>query len=191
MDAKNNPWVALFRWASVVLVLVILLELALMLWNSLGGAAGGGEPDDRQLNDGLQVSPLPGPESFGEIIERSLFSWNRKPLSGETGTEPSAEGGAASPWQLAGLVDTGRSTYAIFKEVEGRRRLRLEQGDELDGWTIESLDTRQVVLVKDGQRETYYLSVTGKQRVVEQDEATPETGDPSNGDDPADEEQEQ
>lgn len=173
METRNNPWVALFRWTALVLLVVVGAELAIILWNAMATPAGEGGPQGRDGNESLQVSPLPDPDSFSDLIERSLFSWNRKPRSPEGSNEKTEEGEVESTWQLAGLVDTGRSTYAIFRESDGQRRLRLEKGDELDGWTIESLDTMQVVLTKDGERETYRLSVTDQQRVVEPEETEP------------------
>lgn len=166
MPTQSNPWVDLFRTVGMVMLAILVLELVVILWSSLAGT-----PDPDGAADGLNENNLtivatPPLASFQETIDRSLFSWNRKPRADAPPAELVTAGEIGANWLLTGLVDTSHSTYAIFSELQGERQLRLTVGDELDGWAVDSLDTEQVVLLRDGKRETYTLSVTDQPPVV-------------------------
>jgi len=158
MEARLNPLIRIFNLICIVLLVVLAAEVVLFMLPSFQSVDNrGGMTVDATL-DMQQLNRLSTLNVYQEAIDRSLFSWNRKPKSGaktELGTE-----GLAEKWQLTGLVNTGVTTYAIFREVEGNRQLKLEEGMYLDKWLVESVTTGQVTLIKGEESEVLLLRET-------------------------------
>ena len=158
MGNKLNPLVRIFSVLNYGLILVLACELVLF---RLTGVPLQSDPDDlvdRLSTQPLAIRRLSDLSSYQEAIDRSLFSWNRRPKTAIQIVENSDA--LAARWQLSGLVNTGITTYAIFSEIAGERELRLERGMYLDAWLIESLTHEQVVLTHDDEQEVFWLNET-------------------------------
>ena len=94
-----------------------------------------------------EIEPLPSIDSYQEVVDRSLFAWNRRPKLGDDESSE-ALGEVESRWQLTGVVNTGNTLYAIFNELEGERRLSLETGMYLEKWQIQDISPETVVLTR-------------------------------------------
>lgn len=159
---SKNPWVTIFRWITICLIALLAVQVLLLLWQMTSNAnntVGDMLVDADQISDIKQSQDI---ETLSEIVDRTLFSWNRKPVTsmGPEGTTASSGGILASKWRLTGLVNTPDSTYAVFSEVDGERRVRLESGMDLDNWSVKNLDTEQVTLASGDDTVVLRLSVT-------------------------------
>ncbi len=96
------------------------------------------------------VPALPPLESLREIIERPLFSSNRRPDEPEV--EESSTGPVKETWKLSGVVIEGDQPLALLKEREGERRLKLGVGMYLDDWQVEAIEDHQLILVSGEER---------------------------------------
>lgn len=96
-----------------------------------------------QSGDGLPE--MPPKELFDGIVQRPLFSVNRRPQAAVVGD--SSESALRDTWKLAGVVLVDRQPQALFAEREGDKRLKLSSGMPLDdNWLVESINPLAVVL---------------------------------------------
>ena len=58
------------------------------------------------------------------------------------------------------MVKNGADSFAMFREKQGQRHLKLQTEMLLDGWKVESINADQVVLIKNGERDTLHLLVS-------------------------------
>jgi hypothetical protein len=155
MEARLNPLARIFYWLNIGLFIVIVFEIIFFVLPRFQSGDHRGSSAVEAVVDMQPLSRLAALNTYQEAIDRSLFSWNRKPKSGVK-TELSSEG-LAEKWQLTGLVNTGISTYAIFREVDGSRQLKLEEGMYLDKWSVESVTRGQITLTKGEESEVLLL----------------------------------
>ena len=163
MEARNNPWVKTFRWSILLFSAVLLIEALLIVWTMFWPSSTNSTRDMALDSSDMTVTDLSAIEEFQEAVDRTLFSWNRKPNNPEGAAKLKIESELSARWELAGLVNTGKATYAIFSETNGDRRIRLEKGMKLENWTVDEVNTRQVALVNGEKRETYQLKATETQ----------------------------
>jgi len=149
----SSPLVRLLRGVTLIFLVALVAEIA---W--FGLIAGHGSGSDIEPGDYSAVPPaiVPIPErsAFDESVERSLFSWNRRP---GVAAQPVSEEDLSSKWHLTGIVNTGSATYAIFSEEAGNQRLRLEKGMYLEKWKLESILEEQVTLSEGDETQVFYL----------------------------------
>lgn len=170
----NNPLVRLLQGIILLLLVVLVLEIA---WLFLVATSGAGE-ENRSANYHVEspaIVPMAERSAFETSVERSLFSWNRRPKVTEQ--QPVSEDSLPSKWLLTGVVNTGNATYAIFTGSEGGQRLRLEEGMYLEKWKLESITAEQVVLSDGEETEVFYLKETGQQQKTLHKNARSNTGD--------------
>jgi hypothetical protein len=110
----------------------------------------------------LELPPtvVHGIAAYDEIVERPLFSPERRPEAAEAaaeGTEEVAE--AEEPvvevdgFRLTAVLKDGDKTTVLIEDRSGQTRV-LHDGDRLDNWSLgEVLDDR-IELIDDGRRET-------------------------------------
>ena len=137
------------RVELVVLVLVVILLVQFLL----GGhrAMFPSMPDSvKPMPDSLQVSEVSGlsiatPEQRAQIRQRPLFWASRAPLVPEPAQpEPkpkksnAAKPGKIENVKLSGVFGAG-DAGGIIVIAKGKKR-RLMVGEELDGWTLKSID---------------------------------------------------
>jgi len=154
-----NPLLKVGKNLVVLLVAVLLFEVVWFAVNeSLSGLSSNENSVDYSV-EAPEIVPTPALDSFQSTINRSLFNWNRRPKSSEP--QPVSEESLTSRWQLSGVVNTGNAIYALFSEVSGSRRIRLEQGMYLEKWRVESITPEQVKLINnDDEEEFFYLKET-------------------------------
>ncbi len=158
---KNTPLVRLLKGLILVFLFSLVLEVA---WFGVLMP----RPSDIDAADisynvaPPAIVPMAAREAFEESVERSLFSWNRRPQVTEQ--QPVGDEGLPSKWQLTGVVNTGHATYAIFSDSSGEQRLRLEEGMYLEKWKLESITAERVMLSDGEETEEFYLRETGQQQ---------------------------
>jgi hypothetical protein len=136
-----------------------LVVLGVLLVTMLPPARGQSPSDpEAELTTDFRLPPV---EEFDVIIERPLFAKDRRPVAGAdtSPAEPPAEdtGMAVQQVVLAGTATDQRNrAVAILQDVAQGSAFRVWVGDEIAGWTVKSIQPREIVLVHDGQE----ISVT-------------------------------
>lgn len=154
----STPLGTALRLSVTLLSLLLFIELVLFLM------AGG--PDDRQLGASplsfelLKPTTLAPLSTYEELVRRTLFSADRKPKESAQQSTATITGKVSEHWLLAGVVKSGAESYAMFSETQGQRHLKLQTEMLLDGWKVESISADQVVLIKDGERDTLHLLIS-------------------------------
>jgi hypothetical protein len=107
-------------------------------------------------------TPAPGPPeryappalaSFDEILARPLFAPDRRPVEVP---EPDAAPAGPPPTplraRLEGVARTGERSVAVVRDLSTNEGLRLSQGMEYKGWTVERVEPERAVLTRgDGE----------------------------------------
>lgn len=118
---------------------------------------------------------MPPLENFAETLARPLFMNTRRPP--EPGAEPVALEPVSKPEppkptpklvgvELSGIVITSASRVALIRSGRGREVVRVTEGEEIDGWTVETIDPDRVVLRQDDAFEELTLKdKAGRKRV--------------------------
>ena len=154
----STPLGTALRLSVTLLSLLLFIELVLFLME--------GGPDDRQpgasppsfeLLTPTKLAPL---RAYEELVRRTLFSADRKPKESVQQSTAAITGKFSENWLLAGVVKSGADSYAMFSEKQGQRHLKLQAEMLLDGWKVDSISTDQVVLSKNGERDTLHLLVS-------------------------------
>jgi len=94
---------------------------------------------------------LPPPDAFNAIIERPLFSRDRRPVA--TAAEPDTGGAGAVSSDAEGQIflsgtatDQGDRAVAILRDMAQGTQFRVWVGDQVGGWTIQAIRPREVIL---------------------------------------------
>jgi hypothetical protein len=102
---------------------------------------------------------LPPLESFAEIAERPLFSSSRRPPAidaAQTVDQPFSA-------TLAGIVISTSSRNIIVAHGDPPVLTRLKEGDNLDGWSVSSIEPNRVLFQRGSEERQLKLSdVPGK-----------------------------
>jgi general secretion pathway protein N len=77
-------------------------------------------------------------ETFSDIVERPLFSPTRRPPAEGTVTIQSPE--PELDITLVGIIISAEEEIAIIKPKDGSQFLRLSEGDNFRGWTLDSIE---------------------------------------------------
>lgn len=161
---QKNPLTSVLILLLVACLAILVIE---MLWIQFSGGFLGGNSDSENRNpyrdyQAVELKSIPVAEEFQGIVDRSLFSWDRKPrfVSAETGTDNDVE----SRWELTGVVNTGNETYAYFTAKSGSQsesghtdRVQLQVGMFLEKWHVERITPETVVLSLDGEEQEFRL----------------------------------
>ena len=114
--------------------------------------------------DSIQVPLVKSPESLtaqqrNEILSRPVFWAGRRPVTAVAVREDSLANSAADSQlkgiKLVGVFGGGKSAGIIALVKDKKRRILL--GEDIDGWTLDSIDAGEVVLVSGGRRERLTL----------------------------------
>lgn len=159
--SQHNPLVRLLKGIALLMLVALAVEVA---WYGVLVSLSDGNhlPSQDYDVEPPAIIPMASRESYDESVERSLFSWNRRPKAPEQ--QSVSEEGLPSKWLLTGVVNTGIATYAIFSDINGDQRLRLEEGMYLEKWKLESITAEQVTLSDGDETEVFYLRETGQQQ---------------------------
>ena len=154
----STPLGTALRLSVTLLSLLLFIELVIFL---MAGGPGerqvGASPSSFELLKPRQLAPL---STYEELVRRTLFSADRKPKESAQQSTAAITGKVSAHWLLAGVVKSGVDSYAMFSEKQGQRHLKLQAEMLLDGWKVESINTDQVVLIKNGERDTLPLLIS-------------------------------
>ena len=98
----------------------------------------------------ISLAPL---ASYAAIVERPLFSPSRRPPPGAAAALGASIEGR---YRLLGIVATGPKKSAFI--AEGARRLEIDAGQTLDGWTVKEIGSDSVTLTSPTGEATLKLS---------------------------------
>lgn len=138
---------------------VLLTGIAIAPWLRTPAPA----PDSLHTNP---ASPLlhfelndPGPlDGYGQAIQRPVFVASRRPAAA-----PAANPGHSGEvlllerYPVVGVVIAGQQRLVLIRKAAGDKVSRIEQGAELDGWTLTEVSRERLVLEKDGNRKRVSL----------------------------------
>lgn len=151
-----------------LLCVLLALALAAMWFDSNGRLRNASwQPPEPRQPDFAGIAPaLPSQapaeaSQFVAILERPLFSPNRRPPPVATAVAPTA---APPPppvdplanVQLLGLY-SGKGSGGIIAKVDGKAR-RLALKERIGDWTISSIEQREVTLTRSGETRVLTLS---------------------------------
>ncbi len=93
-----------------------------------------------------QAFSMPPIEDFSETLERPLFSKIRRPpLEPDTPAEK-PEKKQTVKVRLAGVIISPKERVALVQESRAREITRLKEGQEIEGWVLESILADRIVL---------------------------------------------
>ena len=90
----------------------------------------------------FQMPPI---EDFGETLDRPLFSKIRRPPASDAPAEE-PEKKRKVKVRLAGVVISPKERVALVQGTRGRDITRLREGQEIEGWVLESILADRIVL---------------------------------------------
>lgn len=103
---------------------------------------------------------LPPVAAFSEIVERPVFSPNRRlpsdfePKSETVDIVPNQPG--SLDLEVVGII-TGPRKLALLRAASGGRMHPMAEGDELSGWTLVAIEPFRLVFRRDGDEQTFEI----------------------------------
>jgi hypothetical protein len=140
--------------------------LALSAMATLGRASEAQSPES--------AFTLPPPEEFNSIVDRPLFSPDRRPPENAAPAEtssPASETDAEAPHQivLAGTAtDQANRAVAILHDVSQGTQFQVWVGDQVDGWRVKEIRPRMIVLATTTEEVTVTLDEPALPPAVEE-----------------------
>jgi type II secretory pathway component PulC len=101
---------------------------------------------------------------FDDIVQRPLFFKVRKPITPQVEDETTEVSIASEELDfiLTGVINVPSGIYCLLQNPRAKDKkdkfLRLEQGEEVDGWTINEIHPDRIVVGADGKREEIKLA---------------------------------
>ncbi len=133
---------------------IIVAELrAAPSWRGLA-APSGSEPV-QALRTAAEFS-MPPSETFAAIVDRPIFSRSRSPLP--EGEDPELEVGPGLNAVLIGTIISSEQEIALVVPKGSSRFFRLNRGDRLQGWILESIESDRVTFTRNGVEAQIELS---------------------------------
>lgn len=110
---------------------------------------------------------VPEISDYDEIINRPLFFEDRKPyvyVAPETPTKKPRKKKQAAPkkteqYSLNAVVITSERQLAIIQSGRKKTLQRIALGEEIDGWTLETIEPRSVLLKKGNESKNLELEI--------------------------------
>jgi len=101
-------------------------------------------PADSVVDAGVSVPPL---SEYSAVVARPLFSPTRRPSATAT-TSGSAAARTVSPIDVtfAGVIISDDEKIAIVRRDKTNKYLRLIEGDDVDGWRVQTIAADRLVL---------------------------------------------
>lgn len=87
---------------------------------------------------------VPTSQDYPEIVARPLFTPGRRPAAGDTAANEDES------LVVIGIGTTTDSSTALLRTGEGQVR-RIRVGDEVNGWTVATIEPAAVTLTRDGE----------------------------------------
>jgi len=145
------------------LILLVILQMAWWMWSRAGDVAVTAvlpTKDSLQVIETSVTGAITAPQSL-QLQARPLFWASRRPSAGNSiATRVRPENGKPSAGlkdlQVAGALGAGDQGQAIVLYKE--KLMRLGIGDEVAGWSLQSVSMGEVVFVSGGARDAMRLS---------------------------------
>jgi hypothetical protein len=140
----------------LILIMIIASEFNL----TISGVAAA--PSDRPADDtsgAVDQSADDVDTQVASILDRPLFAPDRRgPPAPKAPDQSAGPAGRAAPeitGRLGGItLGPGDDKEAVFERGDGEKPLVVKEGDDVDGWTVSSIESDKVVLTSTfGQRE--------------------------------------
>jgi hypothetical protein len=156
--------IAIWRSADIVnrgLILTVVLMLAfisLELDSILGErqvenlqAAEKTTPPSDEFAGVVSSNDFPAVGSFSAILLRPLFEDTRRPVQTQVaGADNSSAAALKQKWRLSGII-IDINNIAIMEGNRSTETLSLTQGQSLDGWRVQEIEAKAVVLSRSGE----------------------------------------
>jgi len=139
--------------ASIVLLLAAGLQLAL--------------PSSASLPAVSHQAPPPVPtiepmraalNTYNAIMAHPIFAPDRAPPAAEADNS-----GNLSGVEVVGTAIAGKTSTALVRDADGDFS-RLKIGEEMDGWKLVSIEPKQLVFDRNGERRSVQISATAPAR---------------------------
>jgi hypothetical protein len=140
----------------LILAVIIAAEFNLKINNVAAS------PTDRPGEDaaaGDDPAPDDPDTQIASILERPLFAPDRRgpppPKNADQAAGPAGKAAPEITGRLGGItIGPGEDKEAVFERGEGEKPLVVKEGDDVDGWTVSTIEADKVVLTSTfGQRE--------------------------------------
>lgn len=105
----------------------------------------------------------PGPlETYNALLQRPVFVASRRPITASD-TAPGRPGELLllDRYPIVGVIIAGEQRLVLIRKAAGDTVSRIEQGAELDGWTLTEVSRQRLVLEMAGNRKEVPLQNTG------------------------------
>ncbi|MSP42070.1 MAG: hypothetical protein EXR08_01670 [Alphaproteobacteria bacterium] len=142
---------------------ILLTGMIILPWLRDPGAG-----EATPLNPGMNSeSPrdfnFPGPiETYRDILDRPVFvAARRMPADAASFPHQPNEVVLLDRYPVVGVVVAGDQRLVLIRKSAGDTVSRIEQGAELDGWTLTEVSRARLVLEKAGQRKEISLHNKG------------------------------
>jgi hypothetical protein len=146
---RSGWWLsALLLFGCIVLATLLGLQWRARYASPAAEISSGGEqapPADPAVPLAARYSP-PALAAFDEILERPLFLRDRRPVKIAEPTEPTAPPPAQLRIRLEGIAKVGGSSVAVLRDLSTNEGLRLSEGMQYKGWTLEAVEPERAVL---------------------------------------------
>jgi len=123
-------------------VIALLAALAIRPWLSVGDEARPPPEPIGVAGDGIALPTLPPLADLAATVARPLFSPSRRPNATASGLGTGME----SRYRLQGLVIVGKERRALLTDAVGNGRLRVAEGDQIEGWVVKRIDEDRLIL---------------------------------------------
>lgn len=105
------------------------------------------EPVISPATQGVELPQLPPKEAFDGILERPLFTTNRRPEVSDSQTSAVSAGELRETWRLTGVFMVGKEQKALLRQRDGERHLLLTTGMPLDDtWMLNEIMPDSVIM---------------------------------------------
>ena len=144
---------------------VLLYEMSRNYSPDVGSSVTTEDPSNKKA--GVPADkPVTSLEDYAGIIERPLFSPDRKPYEAEVvEAKPNRPVPVNTPltkredYSLSAVIITDDKRMALIETKNGKKIHRLREGEELDGWTLTDVQPARVSLKKGSEVKELELAV--------------------------------
>jgi hypothetical protein len=105
-------------------------------------------PPSERLSAADRAFVAPPISEYSEVVDRPLFYPTRR----SSPVSPVETKGKSTNLTLIGTVVSGTSRHALVRRNPKARVERVSEGQDIDGWTVESIQSDGVVLSQAGAR---------------------------------------
>ena len=112
------------------------------------------------------ISKLPSIDEFVAIVERPLFTDNRRPVIVDVtdtgGSQPNLTTGTTASqdeFLLSGIIITSSEQIALIQKGTDKKIFRMEIGEIIDGWSLVEIHEKEILLTRGNESKKLKLLV--------------------------------